>query len=112
LFFVEIKWHGPGSSWDSHQAERAFRPFYFRGCDLREEYLPAKEELRAQFPAAAPLIHRLSVSTRLSLQNSAGGRVQTPSGSTEAALPFSGVVADKQWLALGALEIRFEIRVS
>ena len=31
------------------------RPFYFRGCDLTAEYLLAREEVRAQFPAAAPI---------------------------------------------------------
>jgi len=30
-------------------------PFTFRGCDLRGEYLPAKEEVRVQFPATAPI---------------------------------------------------------
>ena len=47
------------------------RPFYFRGCDLKAEYLPAKEDVRVRFPATAPILHRLSVSTRPSLQNSA-----------------------------------------
>jgi len=66
------------------------RPFYFRGCDLTAEYLLAMEEVRAQLPAAAPIIHRLGVSTRPSLQNSAY------SGQHGGSLPFSGVVADKQ----------------
>ncbi len=48
------------------------------------------EEVRAQFPAAAPFMHRLSVSTRPSFQNSAY------SGQHGGSLPFSGVVADKQ----------------
>ena len=65
-------------------------PFTFRGCDLRGEYLPAKEEVRVQLPATAPFLHRLSVSTRPSLQNSAH------SGQHGGSLPFSGVMADKQ----------------
>ena len=66
------------------------RPFYFRGCDLTAEYLLAMEEVRAQLPAAAPFMHRLSVSTRPSFQNSAY------SGQHGGSLPFSRVVADKQ----------------
>jgi hypothetical protein len=31
-------------------------PFIFRGCDLKGEYLPAKEEVRVQLPATAPFI--------------------------------------------------------
>src|SRR6266498_3158393 len=47
--------------------------------------------IRVQFPAAAPILHRLRVSTRPSLQNSAY------SGRHGGSLPFSfGVVADKQ----------------
>src|SRR6266498_4647345 len=46
---------------------------------------------RVQLPAAAPTLHRLRVSTRPSLQNSAY------SGQHGGSLPFSfGVVADKQ----------------
>src|SRR5437870_5308220 len=30
-------------------------PFNFRGCDLTAECLPATEEVRVQFPAAAPI---------------------------------------------------------
>jgi hypothetical protein len=30
-------------------------PFNFRGCDLTADYLLAMEEVRAQFPAAAPI---------------------------------------------------------
>ena len=33
-------------------------PFNFRGCDLTAECLPATEEVRAQFPAAAPIFFR------------------------------------------------------
>ena len=65
-------------------------PFTFRGCDLRGEYLPAKEEVRVQLPATAPCLQRLSVSTQPSFQNSAY------SGQHGGSLPFSGVVADKQ----------------
>jgi hypothetical protein len=72
------------------------RPFYFRGCDLTAEYLLAMEEVRAQLPAAAPFMHRLSVSTRPSFQNSAY------SGQHGGSLPFSGVVADKHAPALQA----------
>ena len=36
----------------------ALGPFTFRGCDLRGEYLPAKEEVRVQLPAAAPAFAR------------------------------------------------------
>src|SRR6185369_3947533 len=47
--------------------------------------------VRVQFPAAAPILYRLRVSTRPSLQNSAY------SGQHGGSLPFSfGVVADKQ----------------
>ena len=47
--------------------------------------------VRVRFPAAAPILHRLRVSTRPSLQNSAY------SGQHGGSLPFSfGVVADKQ----------------
>src|SRR2546422_4423168 len=47
--------------------------------------------VRVRFPAAAPILHRLRVSTRPSLQNSAH------SGRHGGSLPFSfGVVADKQ----------------
>jgi hypothetical protein len=105
------------------EGQRTFRPFTFRGCDLRAECLPATEEVRVQLPAAAPafaryvwrakaarrsfsgggpygsscmatagrpILHRLSVSTRPSLQNSAH------SGQHGGSLPISGVVADKQ----------------
>ena len=34
------------------------RLVYFRGCDLTAECLPATEEVRAQFPAAAPAFAR------------------------------------------------------
>src|SRR6266545_3649072 len=47
--------------------------------------------VRVQLPAAAPILYRLRVSTRPSLQNSAH------SGQHGGSLPFSfGVVADKQ----------------
>ena len=47
------------------------RPFNFRGCDLTAECLPAAEEVRVRFPAAAPIPSRLRVSTQQSLQISA-----------------------------------------
>jgi len=78
-----LKWHGPG-------VMNAPGPFTFRGCDLTAEWLLAREHVRAQFPAAAPLIHRLSVSTRPDFQNPAH------SGQHGGSLPVSGVVADKQ----------------
>jgi hypothetical protein len=46
-------------------------PFDFRGCDLTAECLPATEEVRVRFPAAAPIPRRLRVSTQQSLQISA-----------------------------------------
>ena len=46
-------------------------PFNFRGCDLTAECLLAREMVRVQFPAAAPIPYRLRVSTRQSLQTSA-----------------------------------------
>jgi len=49
LFFVEMAWAG---------SLNAPGPFNFRGCDLTEECLPATEEVRAQFPAAAPAFAR------------------------------------------------------
>src|SRR5882724_1767891 len=65
--------------------------FYFRGCGLTAECLLATEMVRVQFPAAAPILFRLRVSTRPSFQNSAY------SGQHGGSLPFSfGVVADKQ----------------
>ena len=49
------------------------RPFYFRGCDLTAEYLLATEEVRAQLPAAAPILQQSSQRQPVqpSLQNSA-----------------------------------------
>jgi hypothetical protein len=47
LFFVEMAWAG---------SMNAPGPFIFRGCDLKGEYLPAKEEVRVQLPATAPFI--------------------------------------------------------
>jgi hypothetical protein len=35
-----------------------FRPFYFRGCDLTEECLPATEGVRVQLPATAPTLQQ------------------------------------------------------
>ncbi len=52
-----------------------------------------------QFPATAPVFHRLSVSTQPSLQNSAY------SGQHGGSLPFSGVVADKQCTCLASKPI-------
>ena len=43
-----LKWPGPGA------CERS-RPFHFRGCDLTGECLPATEDVRVRFPAAAPI---------------------------------------------------------
>ena len=37
------------------ERENAPGPFNFRGCDLTAECLPATEEVRVQFPAAAPI---------------------------------------------------------
>src|SRR5271157_4402939 len=72
-------------------------PLNFRSCNLTlAECLPATEEVRAQLPAAASNIHRLSVSTRPSLQHSAY------SGRHGGSLPFSGVVADKQCTCLAS----------
>jgi len=48
MFFVEMA-KGRGSN-DSPG------PLNFRGCDLIPEYLPATEEVRVQFPAAAPIL--------------------------------------------------------
>ena len=74
-----LKWRGPGV------CERS-RPFQFRGCDLTAEWLPATEQVRVQFPAAAPVqSHRLRVSTRPSFQNSAH------SGRHGGSLPISNV---------------------
>jgi hypothetical protein len=61
------------------------RPFYFRGCDLTAEYLPATEEVRVRFPATAPNPYRLRVSTRPGFQNPAhsgrhGGSLPIPWG--------------------------------
>src|SRR5439155_10678253 len=65
------------------------RPFYFRGCGLTAECLPAREMVRVRFPAAAPILHGLrhaAESPKLSLLRAARGN-----------LPFSfGVVADKE----------------
>src|SRR5438094_1653940 len=58
-------------------------PFNFRGCDLTAEWLPATEHVRVQFLATAPILYRLRVSTRPSLQNSAH------SGQHGGSLPFS-----------------------
>src|SRR5580698_5729791 len=77
-------------------------PFTFRGCDLTAEFLPATEGVRVQLPATAPLFERLSVSTRPSFQNSAGGRAQAPPGSTEAACHSSGSWQTSNALALQA----------
>src|SRR5438270_1186968 len=46
-------------------------PFNFRGCGLTAECLLAREMVRVQFPAAAPMPCRLRVSMRQSLQTSA-----------------------------------------
>ena len=73
-----------------------FRPFYFRGCNLTAECLPATEVLAHGHQSGCnsrqphQIFDRLSVSTRPSLQNSAY------SGQHGGSLPFSGVVADKQ----------------
>ena len=83
LFFIEMA--------KGRERQNSPGPFNFRGCDLIPEYLPATEEVRVQLPAAAPILHRLRVSMRPSLQNSAH------SGQHGGSLPFSfGVVADKQ----------------
>src|SRR5438552_11395259 len=65
------------------ECENASGPFDFRGCDLTTEYLSATEEVRVQFPAAAPIPCKLRVSTRPSPQNSA------QSGQHGGSLPFS-----------------------
>jgi hypothetical protein len=56
------------------------RPFYFRGCDLTAECLPAKEDVRVRFPATAPIpISRAPAcaaeSPKLSLPGAAPGRL-------------------------------------
>ena len=76
---------------------RSSRPFYFRGCGLTAECLPAREVLaHGRHPGAIPG----SRTNLLTGCASARGRVpKTPltPGSTEAACHFSfGVVADKQ----------------
>ncbi len=43
------------------QNRRSSRPFSFRGCDLTAECLPATEEVRVQFPAAAPVHFRFRI---------------------------------------------------
>jgi hypothetical protein len=75
------------------------RPFYFRGCDLTAEYLPATEEVWAQFPATAPAFARCVsagyVSASQSFQNksrtslcSRVSKTQFAWGSTRAACQF------------------------
>src|SRR5262245_5906698 len=69
---------------------RRSRPFYFRGCDLTAEWLPATEHVWVQFPPAAPIIRRAPAAQQ-SLQNSA--RVGQHHGGVPT---IHGVVADKQ----------------
>src|SRR5262245_26638479 len=62
---------GPGGPCGRPQTVAAPGPFNFRGCDLTVDCFPATEEVRVQFPAAAPnflVAHQL---VRQSLQNSA-----------------------------------------
>ena len=81
---------GPGGPCERPQTDAAPGPFNF-AVVLSSRMPPAREEVRAQFPAAAPNSYRLRVSTRPSPQNSAH------SGRHGGSLPFSlGVVADKQ----------------
>jgi hypothetical protein len=46
LFFVEMAWAG---------STNAPGPFNFRGCDLTAEWLLAREPVRVQLPATAPM---------------------------------------------------------
>ena len=55
-------------------------PFNFRGCDFTADYLLAMEEVRAQFPAAAPIPTSrapacAAESPKLSLPGAAPGRL-------------------------------------
>src|SRR5262245_49014249 len=66
------------------------------GCDLTAECLPATEEVRVQSPAAAPILHRLRVSTRPSLQNSEVALRKHLRAPRRQPAIFIWVVADKQ----------------
>ena len=63
---------------------------YFRGCDLTAEWLPAKEHVRVQLLATAPISYAAHQLVQQSLQNS------VCLGQHQSGVPISnGAVAEK-----------------